>query len=458
MSLSSSPQVDFYQDVPDFELSLDDFEEYALARLKLLRKIEELKVRNITGSAYRQQLEETVKANLKDSKLDVASHFILRAAYCQTEDHRRWFLQHECHLAKFRLETLPESQVQAFCKRFQLEPVSSQEKDRLRESLMSVPGMTPGEFASSAYYRIPFGQALDLIASRSCFVQQGMAYVPLSKVLSILLAKFRMGLSKSLTFAAQAFGNVSEGGRIEPLLQTMHQQYTGKNRYDDTNMASDQEVTANNIADLKSSMPLCMQQLQSGLEQDSKLKHWGRLQYGLFLKGAGMSMEESLLFFQRAFSKMVSPENFNKQYAYNIRHMYGKEGKRASYTPYNCTKIILGNPPHAGERHGCPYKHYDADHLGSLLTKLNIGSNADRKDILDKKKSKQFQLACQKHFEVMHPNARGMSEVSLDNVGNHPNAWFAASMSYRAKMKGDDGKEDGKKLLLGDSDKMDASP
>ena len=27
--------VDFYQDIPNFELSLDEFEEYALARLKV---------------------------------------------------------------------------------------------------------------------------------------------------------------------------------------------------------------------------------------------------------------------------------------------------------------------------------------------------------------------------------------------------------------------------------------
>ena len=34
-SSSSSNDVDMYLDVPSFELSLDEFEEYALARLKV---------------------------------------------------------------------------------------------------------------------------------------------------------------------------------------------------------------------------------------------------------------------------------------------------------------------------------------------------------------------------------------------------------------------------------------
>ncbi len=54
----------------------------------------------------------------------------------------------------------------------------------------------------------------------------------------------------------------------------------------------------------KRSMPLCMRQLHNSLKREHKLKHWGRLQYGLFLKGAGLSMEDALAFFQTEFTKV----------------------------------------------------------------------------------------------------------------------------------------------------------
>jgi len=55
----------------------------------------------------------------------------------------------------------------------------------------------------------------------------------------------------------------------------------------------------------KASFPLCMQQLHSSLRLHHHLRHYGRLQYGLFLKGIGMSLEEALRFWKSEFTRIM---------------------------------------------------------------------------------------------------------------------------------------------------------
>ena len=70
----------------------------------------------------------------------------------------------------------------------------------------------------------------------------------------------------------------------------------------------------------------------------------------------GMELEDAVRFWESMFTKIMSHDDFNKKYAYNVRHMYGKEGARKNYTPYSCMKIIMGAAPEVGAFHGCPYK------------------------------------------------------------------------------------------------------
>jgi DNA primase large subunit len=459
-----------------------------------LRKIEELKTRNITGINFTNAIEKTIQENLKSipsvensttspkslrhmrKKRDVASHFILRAAYCKTEDLRRWFLSQETFLFKYQLEKIVDSSggsqlLNKFLEENELrfEIVSDEEKMNLKPFLVQIPVFKSGtgagvsgnnngvdplsikvlsmtEVSNTTYFKIHFSLAADLIAKRHCYVHKGYAYVPLPKIVSIITAKFRTNLSKSLAKASRVFSNVtSEYAPVAPLLNTINTQYMGKDYNGRKNeIKGDYELNADNVDTYAASMPLCMSQLHKGLKQDSKLRHHARLQYGLFLKGAGMSMEESLIFFQRHFTKIMSSDKFQKEYAYNIRYNYGKEGKRANYNAYNCNKIIMGQAPSSGEHHGCPYKHYDNDHLASLLNKLQIGTSGDRDAIMSHKMKGNFTIACQTHFKAVHPN---YNQVDLNGVGDHPNAWYAASVAYN-KLKNGDTQDEGKKDTL----------
>ena len=102
----------------------------------------------------------------------------------------------------------------------------------------------------------------------------------------------------------------------------------------------------------KESFPLCMRQLQDTLAEAHHLKHGGRLQYGLFLKGIGLTLQESMLFWKNEFLKVMTADKFDKEYSYNVRHSYGQEGRRKSYDAYNCVRIITSNAPSTGDAHG----------------------------------------------------------------------------------------------------------
>lgn len=70
--------------------------------------------------------------------------------------------------------------------------------------------------------------------------------------------------------------------------------------------------------------------------QDHHLKHQGRQQLGLFLKSIGLSAEDALLFWRQSFSPKIDGDKFQKEYAYNIRHMYGECSQLAAVWQQRC--------------------------------------------------------------------------------------------------------------------------
>lgn len=167
-----------------------------------------------------------------------------------------------------------------------------------------------------------------------------------------------------------------------------------------------------------SSFPLCMRHLFGKLREDHHLKHGGRMQLGLFLKGVGLKLDDALSFWKAEFSQKVGSERFDKEYAYSIRHNYGKEGKRTDYTPYSCQKIIASTPS-VGDHHGCPYRHFSEENLRAALGKMGVGGRS-MDEVLDKVRNKHYQLACTLTFEAIHAS-------SCDTGINHPNQYFSES-------------------------------
>lgn len=132
-------------------------------------------------------------------------------------------------------------------------------------------------------------------------------------------------------------------------------------------------------------------------------------------------MDEALVFWKRAFSQKISEEKFNKEYAYNVRHSYGQEGKRTNYTPYNCMKIITSHEPSTADHHGCPFKHFNVDNLRSTLQSHHVMERTIQ-DIIDLVRHQHFQIACTRYFEAIHKIDEQMEIIA------HPNEYFDRSL------------------------------
>jgi DNA primase large subunit len=218
-----------------------------------------------------------------------------------------------------------------------------------------------------SYLRVPFKEALNLVSKRSVFLHKGIAFVPINQLQSIASSHFRMKLSIELVKAYKYLPAILKDQRIQSMLLALsNHNAIDFNIYEVKAPADSDKI---NLADLdyhaRLSFPPCMKALHQMLKQQHHLKHYGRLQYGLFLKGVGLTMEESLTYWKREMTKKhdIDSEKFEKNYAYNIRHSYGAEGKRNDYRPYNCAKVINLTQPGNGEYHGCPFKTFSEDNL-----------------------------------------------------------------------------------------------
>ncbi|XP_062149819.1 probable DNA primase large subunit [Alnus glutinosa] len=419
-----------YRSAPPLEVRLEDFELFAIDRLRVLKGISDGLSRGKKPEEMEKLVRDMLKANMGHPEAsevvnkDIISHFVLRLVYCRTEDLRKWFLSMETALFRYRFLQLKSAEAQrALMAEFDLpyKAVSNSEfqsmKDNLGQAARSIGQPLPT--ADAIFYMVPFEEVPELVAGRRVFVHKGHAYVAMNQVVSLVATQFRSHLSKALILTNRKWTSSireQEKDRLTPIVEALCTSYLGPDYSEPREFA---EISIRDIDQIAmSSFPLCMRHLFDKLKEDHHLKHGGRMQLGLFLKGVGLKLDDALAFWKAEFSQKVGAERFDKEYAYSIRHNYGREGKRTDYTPYSCQKIIC-SAPGVGDHHGCPYRHFSEENLRAALGKMRVNSKAIE-DVMDKVRSRHYQLACTLTFEAIHG-------TSCDAGINHPNQYFSES-------------------------------
>ena len=227
-------RLNFYEIPPTAEITLEEFEQWAIDRLKssshclhikqftdisliVLAELEACSFRNKTSAETTAHMTPLLTKYLPlssnasssigwtDERLklerqkDHYSHFILRLAFAGTEDLRRRFARLEAALFKLRLQSDHASAREAFVRslQFDWDVVGEEEKRGLAVELVAA---TPGlrRVDEESWFKVDFERVPELVESRRVLLRRGRAYVPVREQLSMILAEFTARLDRGL--------------------------------------------------------------------------------------------------------------------------------------------------------------------------------------------------------------------------------------------------------------------
>ncbi|ETO81416.1 hypothetical protein F444_04251 [Phytophthora nicotianae P1976] len=435
--LATACTLSFYRSAPEQRVSLDDFQELGQKRVKLLSQISARWSSYSTHKPTKSLLNEAAEFQ-EGTDADLLSHYALRLAFCRVSSRWDWLVTAESKLLATRLSKLPPYTSVALLKR-----------EGIKHELLNEdnPDM---DITQRSIYRVPFSEAPGLVKHREVVIHDGFCLVPLRKMSVVAVYHFRRCLEEQMRDLQCAIpAQVPELERLTPILDgfVVEARVLTGAASSMTKKADRPKLEVKEIDQVaEKHFPLCMKQLHRKLRENHHLKYDGRVQYRMFLKGAGFSVHECIQFFRSEFIKTIPAAKFDKEYTYHIRHSYGLEGSRKDYAPLDCEQIISGGAPSHGQYHGCPFKHWGRPALQEELRRHGLSLQAAM-EITQQASTGNCQGACRAFFEATHPSTASPAQFAFNaahssrtddsavpdrvpraNIVMHPNTYLDASM------------------------------
>jgi len=205
--------LNFYALPPTANITLEEFEQWAIMRLKVLGELETCTFRNKTPEETLSYMTPILEKHLpllpnssksplllQQRKWDHYSHFILRLAFSSTADLRQRFSRLETQLFRLRYRILDsQAERRAFIDSLDLRwaVVDDNERSELHDQLRATPG-APRKADDQGWFKVDWDMVPDMVEQRRCLVTRGMAYVPIKEQLSLLVAEFTSNLDQAL--------------------------------------------------------------------------------------------------------------------------------------------------------------------------------------------------------------------------------------------------------------------
>ncbi|KAK2140168.1 hypothetical protein LSH36_1455g00006 [Paralvinella palmiformis] len=369
---------------------------------------------------------------------DITSHFLLRMACVQDKDMEEFFVHSETELFRYRFSCMTHKELMATLKPLRqfLHHVNNPDllSKEYKAILRIVSNITKtftwnilvSKFVhseSSSFIRLPFVYILDLVRRRAITMDRGIAAVPCSKLCDVMTIVFKLFLERGMTLARKMLPSVlTSDNRIARLFDAI-QIYFHRNHdaYGGHYKRGRDSVRCEDVDTLVDYFPPCMIHLHRQLRLKHRLDHRARIQYTLFLKEVGLPIHEALQFWAGEYSQMP-PHSIGdhhscqhnwktdrKRYTYSIRHLYGLEGARINYRGHCCHSIQNQQLSGSGDG-GCPFRHFDKQHLIRRLSLSELPLDAVRDLMKLSTEEASYGMAC--HVYLMARLRRALSPLT----------------------------------------------
>lgn len=181
-----------------------------------------------------------------------------------------------------------------------------------------------------------FLKVIDLISKHKIIPLNGFVNFNKSLINSILISEFRYFINSSFKLINKwNKENIDE--RIYQLKSLEINNYFNKN------------IENSKLSNVLKCLPPCIWEIIQSLKLNGHIFNYERLIINRFFYSMGINIEELISFLKKYYK--INEEQFNKEYIYNIRHVYGLEGKKANYKNMSCKQIISSNQ----QCSGCPF-------------------------------------------------------------------------------------------------------
>ncbi|XP_068627069.1 DNA primase large subunit-like [Battus philenor] len=327
------------------------------------------------------------------------------------DEFTRFILHSEKELFKLRLRSLSAYDLRCFSKKLlrairklnttptYIKPLQVLCQHLMLRELAHHVGQTHDD--NCCMYSIPmkFQYCLQLIAARQVEITNGIARIACCKWKYFLIQLFHTQLKYRLQNTNLT--NLRNDMRVMDLLGRLKEQLFNLTYHPRL------ELKSTEVDQASTYFPPCMLNLHKNLRQKHRMSHIHRFNYSLFLKDIGMPIEEAISFWKTEYKKPSEAhscchnwDNDEKKFVYGIRHLYGLEGSRKTYTSVNCQKVQSSEC--SISEGGCPFKTFDSN---TLLKLLNVNNNEILcLQINELRIQKKYISACQMYMQNKYRN------------------------------------------------------